>query len=1672
MSFLSNVGKFGQALLNATNEQFAPGERAPRSLDKVDPNDPDRVINFGLLGEFAVNVDASAQRSYIETGSIRNIRPRTLDILMQEPDYTVIVKKRLFSSLIDNYKYELMDSVEKLFIRSSKKLFQNKCQAIAVYEKLSKIEKVVGSKGALDDFMVPQLLSAIDALDNSSAGSILSGKISGKTRAVLDELKQLSLYSQPSQFTNWISDNNVFYNEMGEGTGVFELTLSTSISTTTSVKYGGGSATLQFEDPYRLMSVTEDDVDKAITDASNYFNNNNFFRVAEKETEKITNDLKKQLNNERLERGAPPINIFTSNDTILYRRVRAVVDEIGKEIFFNYDPGVLGIGATIDIDSTSLGPTADLTSSEKKLFINIIKNIYTLLNLRTDTESKIKDFNKDDNISSVREKMMLHYCGKAIIQPMDVIHVFISSKTQIDSKAMGFTKTSFTAANYLTTLNSSLENLQDSLNNFSGYFGGNVQNTSLENEKNAIVGADFPTWLWRILRNDYTKQSAGVQVFSGVVSSVDGGYEAGDGKYNLSVSANDNTSYFNMGQINFKPAVDVFNGSLYDPLTPFKLDFDSGSGFLRGEFPDLLDENYKLARTGSLKFKSGRFRGTPFSESLFKIKDGERVDAASSVNFRTVLNDADGFVYRWKSGIGSLTKFGEPHPQSSFTPDTSPSLTKDPFAGQDVMNVLSLLVTGQPYNYNTFALAAVQSGNLSRNDLLNEDGSVSFYRGLLSDLTKNNLVWGNFIPFKQQIINNKGYSFLLKGQFDVSVLNDRINDLISQRARLFDALISTGDGAKFANNPQIFSVDAKFQLQQPADPNAIPSPPDTIRTAANIANLDRQIDEALSELHSKLKDANLNDGSLKIFGDDISYDPSVSDDGGNVTVDEQTRARHEFRKKINYLTQRRLWRVKANNDPNLFIVDDQYDKNLDVQAFEKKLNGGLSLLQSEYRSVNEYIPAVKDELGLEVFADSQGHIRARPPGYNKVPSSVFYRMIKDMGKTGKRVFPKVLQDMFINQIEGLVDSVEINEDEIRLRMAALGFDTDKAAETFLSGGTYDIHSLSSYAFSFVTNEGTGKLWSKDIRNMIQQTSPDLKENAEYRPLKPLNELIANQVKRTALFDISKKVKSINNNSIFQNISNNSDSKIERIRNRLERLKGVTAPTIHDLFSTDRRSNGSGGATKQVEVLNILNDVGRFISERQGLLKILSNSIKNVEQGTSVDQDPKAAKSILFPQLNKKTAMPEILEHMIEDEDNDDLGEGSGGRYIIKDNQIISIQIKEEPPKFTVVEVNGLFGEGFAQPPSSLNVGGGNAITTAFAVDYDMWKMYGFKAAQPTTHRALTDADSQLAPLAVFLLNQARKNILQGNLTIVGNEYMQVGEVVYIESYGLLFYVDTVRQNIGYNGTFTTTLTLTYGHNPGEYIPTMLDIIGKTLYSKRHQSNLIRHVRHGNPAGEIPITTLTVDGTINEEFELNPVNRLVTGTLGEQNRKNLSNIIAAAAGAFTPDLNKKPVIEFRIYFDSKSGINPATTLEEAAGAVKDWMINPTKKSILSLDGGGSTEQNSMLPDNKISEAQTLNKDQFEVVIKTVDKSDPQSPSSGAWNMARNLMENNIVKAFDFSAINILKEESVLYSNLIDVWVTFKNVDSTVETSRANSFVSNQSEAEKRAKVEELIKKRFS
>ncbi len=1520
MSFLKDLGA---SLLSSVNQSLGVSENTPGSLDLPGLNG-----NFGALGSFSNKIDKSAQRQYLETGTVRNIRPRNLEIIMQEPDITVLVKKKMFCSLSENFRYDLMNDEEKLFIKASKRLFYNKCRIIAAYERLSKIERITKNNGPINDYILPAIFSSLDVINGFNPNLI-----DAKTQATFDTIRKVKTFSDSNDVTTWLINSNVPYaSDTGDGTGVFELTLVHSASWTVSTVLGGGSANLDIEDPYKLMIISNEDIERAISDAAGFFSSNNFFKLTQIDSEQVIIDLKKKLNDLRNKRNVPPIVFFINENSLLFKKVRAVIDEQGIEIIFNYNGGLAGINSTTEIDAsflTSSDNEIGLNANEEKLFKQIIQNTFSLLGLQETTKNQIIQYNKKTN--SIRRKMKMFFGGHSIIQPMDTIHIYVGSKTQTDDKISQGLVNNFGGT--LTNLNNLASNFTDNNKNYSTI------------EKDSIVGPEFPMWLWTLMRNDFTRQNAGQHVFAGIVN--DAPHSNDNGKYTLKISINDNSHYLQCGQININPSVEVFNSDLYDPLTPFKLNFNASSGFINGEFPDLLDENIRLLNSESIRAKTGRFRGRAINENSYKVQDGEQI---ASKLFRKKLNDPDGLVYRWKEGIGSLTLFGEPHASGTFKNEISPSLTSDPFSGQDVMNVLSLLVTGQPYNFNNFLRAALTSGNLNRDELLNESNTNSFFRGLVNDLNKQNQTWGNFIPFKKLVINESGYSFLKTGEFDITNSNRQISSLLRDRAKRFDELSSLVPA--FANNPQFYKIgiDGKATVVD----TGFTDLSSLTNLASDIIKLDLQINQQQESFNKSLQTANIrsNDGILKIFGDDISFDPTFT---GNNSVSENQRVadRQQFRKKLNELTQRRIWKVKANEDQNLFIVDDAYDKNYDIQAFEKSLSNGLQLFKSTYTNVFDKVNGVSQLLGLEIFADTQGHIQVRPPQYNRIPSSVFYRMIHERNQKGIQIFPDYLESLFFNQIQGLTQQLEIIEDEIRIRAAVLGATTDDSAKKLLNGS--NVGGVNGeLGFNFVTSED-GTFGSKDIRLLLIQASPDINTDSTSRALDSLNNSILGANNSTINFDIVKRATIINSNDQSNTPEQQIQDIISIIGQRLEIKKGSPAPTLKSLLGDDRSSTSIRG---QLDTLNLTEQIAQFISERQSQIKLLANAIKNLNQGIAINRDPKVATNALWPSLNSTpSTLPEIIEHMIEDENNNDYGPNSGKRFILTDSKIISLSISEHAPDWTVVEVDGQIENGLVQNPSSLAIGeGGNAIASAFAVDYDMWRQYGFRAPHTVNIPFFSDADSQCAPYAVYLLNRARKEIFQGTVTIVGDETVQPGEVYYIEDRDLLFYAESISSSFSFGGQFTTTLNLKYGHNPGEYIPTMLDIIGKGLYSNRNQANLIKHIRHGNASGDTHITTLVAD-SVTKQSTTQAASAIVTGSYGEQNRKSLANLLLAVSGVLSPSLDVNTIkIEIRIYYNSLKNISVDNDLKRVAEGIKSWIVSPNRESV-------TTDGNIIYPDDK-------------------------------------------------------------------------------------------------------------
>ena len=203
------------------------------SNSSLDISSNGQIQKYGKLGEFAKKFDQTAERRYVEQGyyqnnffgSIHQVQKNS-EVLFQEPEATILVKKRMFSTLAENTRLDYMDFDEKLFYKASKILFQNKANQIAAFEKLSKIERIAVAMGQVDTQLFPLLVNLSDLIkDNYYSGQ------STKFSSAIDKIRQIVAFQNPNTTTTWLSDQlNTYKSQTGAGTGVIELTNITGFS--------------------------------------------------------------------------------------------------------------------------------------------------------------------------------------------------------------------------------------------------------------------------------------------------------------------------------------------------------------------------------------------------------------------------------------------------------------------------------------------------------------------------------------------------------------------------------------------------------------------------------------------------------------------------------------------------------------------------------------------------------------------------------------------------------------------------------------------------------------------------------------------------------------------------------------------------------------------------------------------------------------------------------------------------------------------------------------------------------------------------------------------------------------------------------------------------------------------------------------------------------------------------------------------------------------------------------------------------------------------------------------------------------------------------------------------------------------------------------------------------
>jgi hypothetical protein len=1709
------------ALGDALSSQFGLVSNDTSSLDAVIDG---QQTKYGSLGQISQQFDQSARRSYMEEGYLRTdpyqIDPRQFEVLWQQPSATVLVKKRMFSSVAQNYRPDFMDVDETLFYKAMCILYQNKCAQIAALEQLSKIQQVTAAVGSITQQLVPAIITLADTVNNGYAtgGGTVNSLFTGGGNPfttqdatgffqTVDRLRVLSAYNQTAQYTTWISDpTNLYQTTFGPGTGVIEITNFTNLNTSTSLDINSsGNFSFSVVDPYQAMLITDWDIEIALSNATNSFYSNSAVTFGVQAANQTITDFQNMLNQARASRNASPISFQVNPNTIFGQPVTATIDRLGLEIPFTYNalagliglnsavtvpneylqgssPGTpngigavagfsnanppgnaSGIGAIAGYDGLAtstlpIGPDSNIQplfgNSELSLFTQIILSTFQQLQLLSSTSQNLVSQNGLTNYA--RKKLRFLFSGKLIIQPMDVVHIYMNSRSQLDNKILAGLQSMFSGVGILgnvTQNNNNIVNGLDTLLNPSG-------NLSLQAEKAVYVGPDFPNYLWLMMRSQFVTEIEGTHVFAGVVDSATDTWN--DGRFVMNISGQDNTYYFKQGKVNFNPGVDAFNGLVFDPLTPFKTNFDSFTGNATAAVtsqnssntPQLLDENmYTLGGTASesmVKFKQGALAGEKATQG--NIIQDQIIDPTTQ-RLTKIFYAPDGLVYRWKQGIGIFAQSGSIQTINDPNLVGNPNIYAQPFAGLDVMNVLSLLITGVPYNYTTYFKATGSLSGFSGDPNSKQSNVQTFLDSLRTTLSKNNALWGNFIPFKNLTLNTAALSQMMAAQVTVNNINADLDQKLHQFSNLQNTLTTLG---------AINVLTTSRNIAQTADPT-VAAQISSFRAQAQ--NLQQSINSQISALQTaqNASYAQITAGSYSNSG--LAQGLDASDPTTQQIV----------RREMNFLTRRMSYDVRANEDKNLFIVDDYYDADYDIAAFNQALTDGIKLYSNDFTSVDQNIMNVAKLLNLEVFADSQGHIRARPPQYNKMPSSTFYRMLYLKQVMNIQIFPEFLNNLFTNQLTSLQQQVEVIEDNIRLLCAILGqypsldLTGDDTAATFISG--QNVTSGMSGTFIFISDP-TDTI--TDINLLLQQATQDEINGTVAQGFDDYGDIAAAGTQTKQLFSNAQRytvllqalqaqnqtagsisgggtnTANVPSTGVFQN------SVVQSLITRIQQKSGQTLNSTDYLTSAGPNQPVEVDTGQTIDIFKVTNDLTTYIGQWQQQVKLFYQTLKNASEFQSLDDDDSISNAIGVGGTFGNQYIPEVYEHMIEDETYDDYGPGAGGRYVIHAYQIKNLTISENPPPYTTVQVEGTLSPFFDENnggggPQQFNnfPGGGNGLVTAIAIDYDMWRNYGFKDPSVIKVPFFQDPVNQCGPYAAMVLTRNRSKILQGNLTISGNEYMQVGEVIYLEDRNLLFYINNVRHNYTEGALFTTTLELTYGHSIGDYIPTFLDTIGKIIIKNQDITNTIIQ-RQDSSTNEQNIGIVQLNGS-----QPNADNVLYTGSennntnsYSSSNQTVINNILYGTGpminqnGAFGN--NTTAAVELRLYHDSNNAVS--STLTNMANKVMSDLTGGDQGP--QMFSGANNSQTPYLPSSSVSI----------VTISLDDETDHRSPSQQALNGARAQVQNfsmnqgspspsnpiddnDNTSAATISATNAATR-TALSSYIIDCWVVLTVVPTTV------------------------------
>jgi len=1423
-----------------------------------------------VAGGDAPSLVGTGASIFLDQNHANSITPDTRNLVTMSPEATILVKKKVFSSLKSANDLRYMDKTEKMLLRATKALFAYKVQQIRAYESLTKFENFFAETGMYSLNLLSSVLNETSRLDLGKLGYSESEYIEKRLNEWYQEERQVFRNTSDRKgSSSWIAVDPSLGGS-AVSTGAPPVTMTNYAFLKTLSVSNAKEIIKNKKDTYRAQYKKIDsphDADEAIEEAmddpDSGFWNDLGIMLGAGQYDAANQDLLKIIKR----------NAFSADNQL----TTWIVDhEAPENYILGPGTGVIEVALFNNISTTTNYSTSPSSASFSlsypyRLGTILEDDIEMAINEAVEGTAGIFQDMLNGNLSSeairstqgldgssiasaafemaglggldssldtdyIRERLRTFYLGKSFINPPDPVHFYIrGNRALVDNTGVDHSNT---------------EEFSDS--------GFDKEYLQMDE---AILKAEYQLYtsqaisydLYKEIREKQDNSFGMIHVFGGFVNSVSESF--GQGFWDLRVSCTDNMSWLQWSQFAIAPSLSDPKNILEDPLTPFSMVKDDLGQIVPSE-RDLLHENKELLRSGMLSYDSGLFAGQTAVEG--NLLQGQ-YSGAGSLRGKKVIQHADGFVYRWKTGIITATAgFQAVDPTGAaasasriHSQNYQPTVATDVLNNLDVPNILSILIVGQPYNIETFieqSFAAHnksdKTANLSPQDPLT---------GVVEAVRKQNEYFGNFHPYRTNTISSESAELMI----NTAGMRQTANDTVKKLRR-----------RKIAINKKIRAL--KKSAEGPIQPGAIPPNALVMTLQAEVDTIDAAIDKQVLvgvAATNAINSSDMVNIEIGLFGS--SGLPVSNDFDENQEI---TRAM------MLVGAQRRIEDVRLNRDRNLLIISDQYDM-ADIRPFILKLQGGKwNLFSSKYTSVYQRCSIATSMLNLEFFCNSQGHLEFRPPQWNKTPLTVLKEAIRIQKESGKAVIPSFITSLFQTRIEALRKEVYTLNVQIVLIALMMGrFPDSTLIPNMNQTGE------SSLAF-FGVNKGSKdepksalslnrKEYAFETGNLTEQNNSlfgeGLKVTASFS--ESGNSLGGDTETILGDFDPIFQEATGVTNDILTIIASGSGgksnlqpparyyaepSRLNNLRDTFKKLygrdpaktlgidlkKGFQADDIITLIGSEDAAIEKALASEE----GLLTKLRKAISKRDSYVSMLKANEKKVEEldeietflttgeeethETGIDnpvvkflEDAATGIKNTIDIITGSASEGSVYDHLIADDTRNLLGHGSGKRFILSDEHIISLNCTEQPPEFTRVNIEGnapFIGDG-------VNSGTDNMYFWAGATDFDLWRQYGYRP-QTKDLPFISDVEGQARPYAILELGLQKLSVNRANASVVGNEFYQPGDTVYIPSKGLLYYVESVSHNFNYGQSFTTSLTLVYGHPPGDYVPGPLDVIGQEL----------------------------------------------------------------------------------------------------------------------------------------------------------------------------------------------------------------------------------------------------